>query len=67
MPKNEKNFIKVVKQESQLGFVYFLTFIGAAIYWVQQASGFGEFLVAIMKAVVWPAFVMHRILGLLSL
>ena len=67
MAKNEKNFIKVVKQESRLGFAYFLTFIGAAVYWVQASNGFGEFLVAIMKAAVWPAFVMHRVLELLSL
>lgn len=67
MAKNEKNFIKVVKQESQLGFAYFLTFIGAAVYWIQQSSGFGEFLVALLKAMVWPAFVMHRVLELLGL
>lgn len=49
------------------GFVYFLTFVGAAVYWVQLSTGFGEFIVAILKASVWPAFVMHQALGLLGM
>lgn len=56
-----------VENPGPLGFIYFLTFIGAAVYWVQLSSGFGEFLVAVMKAVVWPAFVMHQALGLLGM
>lgn len=56
-----------VENPGPLGFIYFLTFIGAAVYWVQASNGFGEFLVAILKAMVWPAFVMHRALELLAL
>lgn len=58
--------VKVVNP-GPIGFAYFLTFIGAAVYWVQLSTGFGEFLVALLKASVWPAFVMHRTLELLAL
>lgn len=64
--KNNKT-VKVINKGGPSGGAYFLTFIGAAVYWAQQANGFGEFLVAILKAVVWPAFVMHRLLDLLQL
>lgn len=63
--KNEK--VKVISKGGACGGAYFLTFIGAAVYWVQASTGFGEFLVAILKAMVWPAFIMHRVLELLSM
>ena len=64
--KNNKT-VKVINKGGACGGAYFLTFVGSAVYWVQQAAGFGEFLVALLKAMVWPAFVMHRILELLSM
>lgn len=64
--KNGKT-VKVINKGRAWGGAYFLMFIGAAVYWVQQSSGFGEFLVAILKAIVWPAFVMHRALELLGM
>lgn len=38
------------------GMVYCLGLIGAAVFYIQQASGFGEVLVALVKAIVWPAY-----------
>lgn len=67
MAKNEKNFIKVVKQESPLSFVLFLTYIGAAVYFVQQSAGFWGVILALLKAAVWPAFLIHRAFELLSI
>lgn len=64
--KNGKT-VKVINKGGACGGAYFLTVVGALVYWVQASTGFGEFLVAILKAMVWPAFVMHRILELLSL
>lgn len=46
---------------------YFLTFIGAAVYFVQHSEGFWGGVVGILKACVWPAFVVHKVLGLLHL
>jgi len=39
---------------------YFLGFLGALIYYMQQ----GEGVVGILKAIVWPVFVVMKILGL---
>jgi len=60
------NKVKVVHKGGPAG-AAFLTFIGAAVYFVQQASGFGESLVAILKAMVWPAFFIHRVFELIRL
>jgi hypothetical protein len=58
--------IKVVNKGAPAGMA-FLTFIGAAVYFVQQANGFGEFIVALLKACVWPAFFIHRVFELIRL
>ncbi|MBN2176837.1 MAG: hypothetical protein JW722_04185 [Demequinaceae bacterium] len=44
------------------GAVYGLGLIGAAVYYIQESTGFGEFLVACLKAIVWPAFVVYDLL-----
>lgn len=63
----KENTIKVINKGGPMGFVLFAAWIGAVVYFVQQSAGFGEFVVAFLKACVWPAFVMHRVLELLSL
>jgi hypothetical protein len=42
------------------GGVYFLGFLGALIYYMQQ----GEGVVGILKAIVWPIFLVMKVLGL---
>jgi len=41
------------------GFVWFLGAIGAAIYYIQTAQGFWEGALGILKALVWPAFLVY--------
>lgn len=41
---------------------YFLAMVGAAWFWVGQANGFGEVIVALLKALVWPAFFVYDVL-----
>lgn len=57
--------VKVVNKDSAAGFAFFVAWIGAAIYFVQLSEGFWGFLLAILKSFVWPAYVLHAILGLL--
>jgi hypothetical protein len=40
--------------------VYGLGLIGALVYFWQQADSFGGYLVAILKALVWPAFLVYE-------
>ncbi len=47
--------------------VYGLGFIGALIYFIQQAHTFGQGLLGLLKAIVWPAMVVYKLLGFLKL
>lgn len=42
------------------GATFGLGFIGALVWFWQQAEGFGEHVVAILKALVWPAFLVYE-------
>ena len=42
--------------------VYGLGLIGALVYFLQHADTFGEYVLAVLKAVVWPAFVVYQAL-----
>lgn len=42
--------------------VYFFGLIGALVYYLQQASSFGEGVMGVLKALVWPAFVIYELL-----
>ena len=44
--------------------VYMLGFIGAAIYYISNASGFWDGFLGLLKAIVWPAFLVYKLLGM---
>lgn len=47
------------------GGLWFLGFIGALVYYIHFHSGtFWLVILAIMKSVVWPAFVVYHVLTL---
>lgn len=46
---------------------YGLGFIGAAVYYIQHASTFGAGVVGILKALVWPAFLVYKLLQFLHM
>jgi hypothetical protein len=46
--------------------VYGLGLIGALVYYIQQADGFWSVILGILKAVVWPAFVVYDLLKSLA-
>lgn len=45
------------------GGAYFLGMIGAAVYYIQQSDTFWVGVLAILKAIVWPAFLVYKLLG----
>ena len=48
------------------GIVYCLGFIGAAVYYISHAEGFGMGVVGFLKALVWPAFLVHGLLDFVA-
>ena len=57
---------KVYQQET-ISAVYGLGFIGAAIYYISTANGFWAGVLGLLKAIVWPAFLIHKLLGFLQM
>ncbi|MAG91702.1 hypothetical protein CMO83_03435 [Candidatus Woesearchaeota archaeon] len=48
------------------GCVYFLGFVGAAIYYISQATGFWNGVLGVLKALVWPGFLVYELLKFLG-
>jgi hypothetical protein len=49
------------------GAIYCLGLIGVAVYYVQQVHGFWPIVLAILKAIVWPAFLLYKVFSLLHM
>ena len=47
--------------------VYGLGLIGAAVYYIQNATSFVDGLLGVLKALVWPAFLLHKLLAFLGM
>lgn len=47
------------------GALYGMGFIGALVFYLQQATGFWEGLLGILKALFWPAFLVYELLSFL--
>ena len=58
--------IKVDGGAGQLGFIFFMAYVGAAAYFISQSSGaFLDVVWALIKAIAWPAFlVFHAMQGM---
>ena len=47
------------------GAVYGFGLIGALVFYIQQADSFMAGFIGILKAVVWPAMMVYKLLGLM--
>jgi hypothetical protein len=48
------------------GGFYGLGFLGAVIYYISTATGFWNAVLGILKAIVWPAFLIYHLLQFLG-
>lgn len=55
-----------IQQHGPNNAVYGLGFIGAAIYFISQATTFWMGVLGFLKALVWPAFLVYQALGVLN-
>jgi len=49
------------------GGIYGLAFIGAAVYFIQHSTTFWEGVLGFIKALVWPAILMYKLLEFLKM
>lgn len=57
----------VYKDHAKFGGFVFLTYIGATWYFLQISVGFWPSVLALLKAMVWPVYLIHRIFELLKI
>lgn len=56
-----------MKGSGASGAVYGLGLIGAAVYYIQHATTFGAGVLGFVKALVWPALLIYRVLTALKM
>lgn len=49
------------------GCAYFLGFIGAVVYYISTATSFGMGVLGVLKAIIWPAFLVFEVLKFLGM
>lgn len=57
--KTENSLVKI-NNHAPVGATLFAAYIGAVVYFFNQSPDFWGFILAIIKAVVWPAFVVYH-------
>ena len=67
MDCKDKKGIKKHSGSGIAGGVYCLGLIGAAVYFIQQATSFGSGVIGLLKALVWPAFLIYNLLEFLKM
>jgi hypothetical protein len=60
MNEHQRNY--EMKHNSAFGGIYGLAFVGAAVYFIQHSATFWEGVLGFLKAVVWPAILMYKLL-----
>jgi len=48
-----------IQGNAPAGAVYGLGFVGAAVYFISHATGFWIGVLGILKAILWPAFLVY--------
>jgi hypothetical protein len=58
---------KMVANNGHWGYVLFVGYIGALIYFLERNVGFWGNILAFLQAAVWPAYVLHAVLKMLKI
>ena len=63
----DRRGMKNYGNSGMVGFGYFVAFIAAAVYFIQQAETFWMGLLGLLKAIVWPGYLIYYLLDFLKL
>lgn len=66
MAKKDDSKVKVVTDHGPAGFIGFVAFVGAFVYFAQHANDLGDFVWAFLQACVWPAILLFNVLQMLK-
>ena len=69
MPKKKIQKVKCKPDFDNMckgGGLYFMGFIGAAVYYISTATGFWNGVLGFLKAIVWPVFLVFELLKFLG-
>ena len=55
-----------IQDTGMAGMIYVLGFIGAAVYYISTATSFWTNVLGVLKALVWPAFLVYEALKFLG-
>jgi hypothetical protein len=58
--KQTKKASRVNIKTGNTGGFYFVGFVGAAIYFISHSTGFWDGVLGVLKAIVWPAFLVYE-------
>lgn len=58
---------RVIHHNTSSNAVYGLGLIGAAVYYIMNATGFWMGVIGVLKAIVWPAVLVYEALSKLSI
>jgi hypothetical protein len=53
--------------KGMFGGMYCVAFIGAAVYYIQQADGFWMGVLGFLKAIVWPAMLIYKVFTMIGM
>jgi hypothetical protein len=67
MPSSKRSVEVINKGGGPAGFVLFVAWFGALVYFVQNSVGFGGFIMGVLQSFVWPALVLYRVLQILKI
>ncbi len=62
---DKKSIRKKITNQSSA--IYGLAFIGALIYFIQQATSFWIGLFGVLKAIIWPAILIYKLFEFLKM
>ncbi len=66
-PKQDHAYTKIVNRTNASVPVYGFGLIGALVYYIQHATTFGMGLLGVLKAIVWPAMLIYKVLETLQM
>lgn len=58
---------KGVKDMGSGGSIYGLGFIAALVFYIPHAKTFGIAVIGVLKSIVWPAFLVYRLMEFLKM